>query len=110
MKATKIDKAHLGALGETNVISKLMEHGWSAFNANCGIKNFKSIDVVCFRNNDASPTPWKPDTAFIQVKTSVGSSFPIGFNIEQCLEEGYLETHLMGPYVFVKAEELSNGF
>lgn len=41
----KIDKARLGAIGENNVVSILMQHDWDAFNANCSIKNFKSIDI-----------------------------------------------------------------
>ena len=40
-------KARIGAIGENLVVAKLMQQGWDAFNANCTIKNYKSIDVVC---------------------------------------------------------------
>lgn len=46
----KIDKARLGAIGENNVVSILMQHDWEAFNANCSIKNFKSIDIICLNS------------------------------------------------------------
>ena len=46
-KSTQPEKARLGAVGENMVVSMLMQHGWDAFNANCTIKNYKSIDIVC---------------------------------------------------------------
>lgn len=44
------DKARIGAIGENNVVSILMQKGWDAFNANCTIKNYKSIDIVCLNS------------------------------------------------------------
>lgn len=46
-KNIQTQKARLGAIGENNVVSILMQKGWDAFNANCTIKNYKSIDIVC---------------------------------------------------------------
>ena len=45
-RSTQPEKARLGAVGEYMVVSMLMQHGWDAFNANCTIKNYKSIDIV----------------------------------------------------------------
>lgn len=103
---TQPEKARIGAIGENEVVSKLMQHGWDAFNANCTIKNFKSIDVVCL--NSAVPEspelPWKPRTALIQVKTSVQKNIPVGFNIRESLDKNLLEQQVKGPYVFVLAD------
>lgn len=49
-KMSQAEKARLGAVGENQVVSMLMQHGWDAFNANCTIKNFKSIDIVCLNS------------------------------------------------------------
>lgn len=102
---TNVDKARLGAIGENNVVSILMQHDWDAFNANCSIKNFKSIDVICLNSDPCvKGISWKPDVALIQVKTSVQSNIPIGFTIGQCLDREYLEKNVMGPYVFISAK------
>lgn len=107
----RLDKARLGAIGENNVVSLLMQQGWDAFNANCTIKNYKSIDVVCIKAGlKDSDKPWKPLTAFVQVKTSVQNSIPIGFNTEQCLDKSYLERMVMGPYVFVNVTIKENHY
>lgn len=100
------EKARIGAIGENEVVSKLMQHGWDAFNANCTLKNYKSIDVVCLNsdvpeNNDC---PWKPKTVLIQVKTSEQKNITVGFNIEQSLNKAFLEQQVKGPYVFVLAD------
>ena len=39
-KSEQMEKARLGAVGEHNVVSILMQKGWDAFNANCSIKNY----------------------------------------------------------------------
>ena len=44
-KTTQAERARMGAIGESHVVAKLMEQGWDAFNANCTIKNFKTIDI-----------------------------------------------------------------
>lgn len=36
-------KARIGAIGENQVVSKLLQEGWDAFNANCTIKNNISL-------------------------------------------------------------------
>ncbi|MDE5968725.1 MAG: hypothetical protein K2G64_06440 [Muribaculaceae bacterium] len=103
-KTTQAERARMGALGESLVVAKLMEHGWDAFNANCTIKNFKTIDIVCIDGNSTDPkSPWKPNIALVQVKTSVQSNIPAGFTMAQCLDKEYLEKNVMGPYVFVSA-------
>lgn len=104
-------KARLGAIGENNVASILMQHGWDAFNANATITNFKSIDLICIKpSNTASVKQWKPEVTFIQVKTSIQNNIPIGFSIAQCLSQNYLEAHVHGPYVFVSVKESDEGW
>lgn len=36
-------KARIGAIGENQVVSMLLQKGWDAFNANCTIKNNISL-------------------------------------------------------------------
>ena len=76
-RSTQPEKARLGAVGENMVVSMLMQHGWDAFNANCTIKNYKSIDIVCLNSEIKETTnyPWKPASALIQVKTSVQKKY-----------------------------------
>jgi hypothetical protein len=106
-KSEQMEKARLGAVGEHNVVSILMQKGWDAFNANCSIKNYKSIDIVCLDSgrSESIESPWKPKTVLIQVKTSRQNNIPIGFNIKQCLDRVYLEQNVKGPYVFVFVKE-----
>lgn len=99
-KKEQQNKARLGAIGEYNVVSLLMQHGWDAFNANCSIKNYKSIDIVCLKN-DNEDSLLKPEFALVQVKTCTQNNIPVGFNIEQCLDKVYLRKMVKGPYVFV---------
>lgn len=102
------EKARLGAIGENNVVSILMQHDWDAFNANHTIKNYKSIDIICLNTEPCVKNiSWKPDIALIQVKTSVQSNIPIGFTVGQCLDKSYLEQNVKGPYVFVLAKQTS---
>ena len=108
-KNTQSEKARMGAIGENLVVAKLMEQGWDAFNANCTIKNFKTIDIVCIDGNSTDPkSPWKPNIALVQVKTSVQSNIPAGFTMAQCLDKEYLEKNVMGPYVFVSAKKVED--
>ena len=105
-------KARLGSIGENLVVAKLMQHGWDAFNANCTIKNYKSIDIVCL-NSDKSESDalwWKPQTALVQVKTCVQNNIPAGFSIAESLDKNYLEKMVKGPYVFVSAKQETDGF
>lgn len=64
-------KARMGAIGESLVVAKLMQQGWDAFNANCTIKNYKSIDIICLNSDlrEDGDLRWKPKTALVQVKT-----------------------------------------
>lgn len=67
IRSTQPEKARLGAVGENMVVSMLMQNGWDAFNANCTIKNYKSIDIVCL-NSEIKETPnypWKSVSALI---------------------------------------------
>lgn len=102
-KTNQAEKARLGAVGENQVVSMLMQHGWDAFNANCTIKNFKSIDIVCLNSDIPEDATywWKPKSSLIQVKTSVQKNIPTGFSIEESLNVAYLEKNVKGPYVFV---------
>lgn len=106
-KRSQSEKARMGAIGESHVVAKLMEKGWDAFNANCTIKNFKTIDIVCIDGGSTdSRAPWKPNIALVQVKTSVQQNIPAGFTMAQCLDKDYLEKNVMGPYVFVSRPKL----
>lgn len=105
-------KARIGAIGESQVISKLLQEGWDAFNANCTIKNFKSIDIVCLNSDlkECEELWWKPKCSLVQVKTSVSKNIPTGFTIEQCLDKNVLESMVKGPYVFVYIKLLNNKY
>ena len=107
----QMDKARLGSIGENLVVARLMEQGWDAFNANSNIKNYKSIDVVCFNSDipESKEQAWKPKSALIQVKTSYGRVIPAGFTIEECLNKKHLEENVKGPYVFVKVDQTDKG-
>lgn len=100
------EKARIGAIGENEVVSKLMQHGWDAFNANCTLKNYKSIDIVCLNSaiQNNQEKPWMPEVALIQVKTSVQKTIPAGFKIKESLQKNTLENQVKGPYVFVLAD------
>lgn len=105
-------KARMGAIGESLVVAKLMQQGWDAFNANCTIKNYKSIDIICL-NSDLSEDGdlrWKPKTALVQVKTCNQKNIPIGFTMEQTQDIKYLEDNVKGPYVLIYQEEKDGGF
>ena len=114
-KKQKIDqtrKARVGAIGENLVVAKLMQHGWDAFNANCTIKNYKSIDIVCLNADlkESDELWWKPRTSLVQVKTSVQNNIPAGFSIQEALNKDYLQQMVKGPYVFVSAKPIENGY
>ena len=100
-------KARLGAIGENLVVNQLMQQGWDAFNANCSIKNYKSIDVVCLDSStpESEYRWWKPQTSLIQVKTSVENIITTGFTLEEALDKEYLWKMVKGPYVFVSAKK-----
>ena len=108
-KKQKIDqtrKARVGAIGENMVVAKLMQQGWDAFNANCTIKNYKSIDIVCLNADlkESDELWWKPRTSLVQVKTSVQNNIPAGFSIQEALNKDYLQQIVKGPYVFLSAK------
>ena len=114
-KKQKIDqtrKARVGAIGENLVVAKLMQQGWDAFNANCTIKNYKSIDIVCLNADlkESDELWWKPRTSLVQVKTSVQNNIPAGFSIQEALNKDYLQQMVKGPYVFVSAKPIENGY
>ena len=100
------DKARLGAMGENLVVAQLMQRGWDAFNANCSIKNYKSIDIVCLNADlkESDELWWKPKTSLVQVKTSVQNNIPAGFSIQETLDKEYLQQMVKGPYVFVSVK------
>lgn len=97
-KNDQAGKARLGSIGENLVITKLMQQGWDAFNANCTIKNYKSIDIVCLNSElkESDELWWKPKTSLVQVKTSVQTNIPTGFTIEESLDKDYLEKMVKG--------------
>ena len=100
------NKARLGAIGENLVVAQLMQHGWDAFNANCSIKNYRSIDIICLDSSTSESEDcwWKPKTSLIQVKTSVENIITTGFTLEEALDKDYLWKMVKGPYVFVSAK------
>ena len=105
-------KARIGAIGENQVVSKLLQEGWDAFNANCTIKNYKSIDIVCLNSDlkESEELWWKPKCSLVQVKTSVEKNIPTGFTIGQCLDKNILESMVKGPYVFVYAQLVNDEY
>ena len=94
--------ARLGAIGESYVQMRLMQQGWDAFNANSTYNNYKSVDIICLRPEDAKIR--KPRTALIQVKTTKGKSFPLGFTIDQCLDMYFLKERVIGPWAFIAVD------
>lgn len=103
--SSQAEKARIGAIGENEVVSKLMQHGWDAFNANCTLKNYKSIDIVCLKSTQKNlEKPWMPEVSLIQVKTSVQKTIPAGFKIKESLQKNTLEQQVKGPYVFILAD------
>lgn len=111
-KNVQTEKARIGAIGENNVVSILMQKGWDAFNANCTIKNYKSIDIVCL-NSDMSENDdclWKPKCALVQVKTCRQNNIPVGFSLKQSLDKDYLNKMVKGPYVLVYVKETDKGY
>lgn len=104
-------KARIGSIGENLVVAKLMQQGWDAFNANCTIKNYKSIDIVCLNSEETESEElwWKPKTALVQVKTCSQNNIPAGFTIEESLDKDYIEKMVKGPYVFVSAKQENDG-
>lgn len=116
MKSTKQDqetKARLGAIGELNVVSMLMQRGWDAFNANVTIKNYKSVDIVCLKQidgGDVRSNAFLPQLALVQVKTTTGTNIPVGFTLEQSIDKEYLNKMVMGPYVFVFATKVGETY
>lgn len=101
------EKVRLGSIGENLVVTQLMQRGWDAFNANCSIKNYKSIDIVCLDSSASESTEqwWKPKTSLIQVKTSVEDIITTGFTLEEALDKDYLWKMVKGPYVFVSVKK-----
>lgn len=112
IKNIQSGKVRLGAIGENLVVAKLMQKGWDAFNANCTIKNYKSIDIVCLNTDmkESDELWWKPKTSLVQVKTSVQNNIPTGFSIKDALNKDYLEQMVKGPYVFVSAKPNEGGY
>ena len=111
-KNNQAGKARLGSIGENLVVAKLMQQGWDAFNANCTIKNYKSIDIVCLNTDlkESDELWWKPKTSLVQVKTSVQNNIPAGFSIQETLDKDYLQQMVKGPYVFVSAKQNDYGY
>lgn len=106
-KSNHSEKARLGALGENLVVANLMQHGWDAFNANCTIKNFKAIDIVCINGDLCDKnSPYRPKVAFVQVKSSYQTNIPIGFSVGDCLDKEILRKKVIGAYVFVYAKKI----
>lgn len=97
MKDIGLTKAQMGAIGEFQVATKLLEHGWDAFLANMSINNCMSYDVICVDN--------KGRKALVQVKSSVENSFPIGMSIEKTQDKNILEEKIVGAWVFVHIEK-----
>lgn len=89
-----LDKALLGAIGENMTATQLLLRGWNAINANLSIPNCKSFDIVCIH-------PDYKQSALVQVKTSVGKSFPVNVTIDEARNIDKLKEKIVGPYVFV---------
>ena len=89
------ENSRIGAIGEHMVMVQLFLQGWDAYNANASVTNREKIDIICIRDIES--------TSLVQVKTSYQSSFPIGMTLEQAQDRKYLEEHIIGPWVFVRA-------
>lgn len=101
--------ATLGYIGETYAQMQIRVHGGDVFNANYTYNNYASIDLVCInRELPETEKPWKPRTAFVQVKTTKEKAFPTGFTIDQCLDKEFLNENVLGPWVFIAMDSLDD--
>ena len=94
----QMDKARLGAIGENNVVSMLMQHGWDAFNANCSIKNYKSIDEAIvtsggIKTNEINSSTMESkliEGLFFAGEVIDVDAYTGGFNLQIAFSTGYL--------------------
>ncbi len=99
-----ITKINLGAVGEHQVISRLLLMGYHAAILNMAVNNFKNVDIFCENDNNQH--------AAIQVKTTRSNSFNLGIthkeffdvngNVDLAKGLKYLEKKIVGPWVFVQ--------
>ena len=86
--------SQLGTIGELLVMVKLTQKGWTALNANASVKNIARYDILCTKD--------EKNVAFIQVKTTKETTFPVGFSIGKAKDKSFLNEHIIGPWVFVR--------
>jgi hypothetical protein len=99
-----INKRNLGAVGEFQVLSRLLLLGYQAAITNMTVYNMENIDIFC-RNS-------KNCFAAIQVKTTKTNSINVGITHSKFLDNNgntdlaaglsYLESKIVGPWVMVQ--------
>lgn len=99
-----INKNNLGAIGEHQVLSRLLLLGYQAAITNMSVDNMENIDVFC-RNSENC-------YASIQVKTTAANDINVGISHRKFFDDNgnidlsaglkYLESKIVGPWVMVQ--------
>ena len=101
-----ISKNNLGAIGDYQVLSRLLLLGYQAANINMAVNNMKNVDLFC-QDSTGRYTA-------IQVKTTRAKDFNVGIthdkfydsngNIDLAAGLKYLETKITCPWVMVNVD------
>ena len=59
-------------------------------NANASVKNIAQYDILCTKD--------EKNVAFIQVKTTKETTFPVGISIGKAKDKSFLNEHIIGPW------------
>lgn len=99
-----INRNNLGAIGEHQVLSRLLLLGYQAAITNMSVNNMENIDILCRDSNN--------HYAAIQVKTTMANDFNVGICHKRFFDEQgkidlatglkYLESKIVGPWVMVQ--------
>ena len=99
-----INKNNLGAIGEHQVLSRLLLLGYQAAITNMSVDNMENIDIFCRDSQNRY--------AAIQVKTTLANEINVGIahrkffddngNIDLIAGLKYLESKIVGPWVMVQ--------
>lgn len=90
----KTNNNKVGVIGETAVTLELLKRGFDVININTAYRNYKNADLICMN----------PDTGkseMIQVKTGTTHSIMVGLVSELDGTIPNIDTHVIGPWVFV---------
>lgn len=99
-----INRNNLGAIGEHQVLSRLLLLGYQAAITNMSVDNMENIDIFCRDSQNRY--------AAIQVKTTLANDINVGIthrkffdnngNVDLSAGLEYLESKIVGPWVMVQ--------